>query len=521
MIYIKSFSNYEGFKEVFGFIEHGNGVKSRKNKILLGVLKDRKFIHRCLGSEKDAKILSITSMAELKNYLRDYVCRHTDGSYCLCFNLPSISAVENSIYMLDNLKGICQDMDTACIRYVNIERDKVFKMKAGKFITNILNDSPSTAILPEQAKRWIGEEFAREWKAYASSKTPDISDLELHVGDSCDDFSDIYDSDKCKGDFGSCMTNKDQYTFYVDAIDASAACLKDSDGYIVARCIIYNKVIVDSTGEVLRLAERQYSSGEDNVLKQVLVDRLIEWGFIDGYKRVGASCHDAMDFVRNNGDSLQVHMHISNTISEGDTLSYQDTFKWLDMDDDTAYNYSCCSCTHELDTTDETLRDAHDGMTFCEYDEEWYDDDCVTFDDYHEVYIHVDDATTAKYNGREITIDGRRTEDFRYSEYYDTWIHEDDCTYVDEEYDYFYDSDVVQCDFTEDYILESNSAIVGRSRLVCRKDDAVYSSYHGFYLYEPDAVHSDITDDYYEDEDSMLKDEVEYRNQHAIMCVSA
>ena len=67
MIYIKSFSNYEGFKEVFGFIEHGNGVKSRKNKILLGVLKDRKFIHSCLGEERDAKILSITSMTELKN----------------------------------------------------------------------------------------------------------------------------------------------------------------------------------------------------------------------------------------------------------------------------------------------------------------------------------------------------------------------------------------------------------------------------------------------------------------------
>lgn len=317
------------------------------------------------------------------------------------------------------------------------------------------------------------------------------------------------------------MTNKDQYTFYVDAIDASAACLKDSDGYIVARCIIYNKVIVDSTGEVLRLAERQYSSGEDNVLKQVLVDRLIEGGFIDGYKRVGASCHDAMDFVRNNGDSLQMRMHISNTICEGDTLSYQDTFKWLDMDDYTAYNHSYCNYTHELDTTDETLRDAHDGMTYCDWDEEWYDDDDVIYDDYHDVYIHSNNATAAWYNGREITIDERRVEDFRFSDYYGTWIHEDECTYVDEEYDYFYNRDVVQCDFTEDYILKSNSAIVGRSRLVCRKDDAVYSSYHGFYLYEPDAVHSDITDDYYEDEDSMLKDEVEYRNQHAIMCVSA
>lgn len=521
MIYIKSFSNYEGFKEVFGFIEHGNGVKSRKNKILLGVLKDRKFIHSCLGDEDDAKILSITSMAELKNYLRDYVYRHTNAPYRLSFNLPSIRGVGTYLYRFDNLRGICQDMDTTCIRYVNIERGKVFKMKAGKFITNILNERLSTAILPEQAKRWIGEEFAREWKAYASSKTPDISDLELHVGSSSTDFGNIYDSYNCKGDFGSCMTNKDQYSFYVDAIDASAAYLEDSDGYIVARCIIYNEVIVDSTGEVLRLAERQYSSGEDNVLKQVLVDRLIEGGFIDGYKRVGASCHDAMGFVRNNGDSLQVHMHISNTISEGDTLSYQDTFKWLDIDNCVAYNHSDCNYTHELDTTDDTLGDAHYGMTYCEYDEEWYDDDDVTYDDYHEVYIHRDNATAAKYNGREITIDERRTDDFRYSEYYNVWIYEYDCVFVEEEDDYFYDSDVVQCDFTEDCILKSNSAIVGRDNRVCRESDAVYSSYHGFYLYEPDAVHSDITDDYYEDEDSMLEDEAEYRNQHAIMCVSA
>ena len=496
MIYIKSFSNYEGFKEVFGFIEHGNGVKSRKNKILLGVLKDRKFIHRCLGSEKDASILSITSMAELKNYLRDYVCRHTDGSYCLCFNLPSIYEVENSIYRLDNLRGICQDMDTACIRYVNIERDKVFKLKAGKFITNILNDKPSTALLPEQAKRWIGEEFAREWKAYAASRTPDISDLELHVGSSRDDFSNIYDSYNYKDDFGSCMTDKDQYSFYADAINASAACLRDSDGYIVARCIIYNEVVVDSTGEVLRLAERQYSSGEDNVLKQVLVNRLIDGGFIDGYKRVGASCHDAMDFVRNNGDSLQVRMHISNTISEGDTLSYQDTFKWLDMDKCTAYNNSDYNYTHELDTTDGILEDAHDNMTYCEYDEEWYDDDCVTFDDYHDVYIHEANATTAKYHGREITIDERRTEDFCYSEFYGIWIHEDDCTFVDEEDDYYYCDDVVECDFTSDYILRSSSTVVGRDNLVCRESDAVYSSYHGFYLYERNGVHSCITDDY-------------------------
>ena len=30
-----NFNNYEEFKELFGLVKHGNGVKSRKNKILL------------------------------------------------------------------------------------------------------------------------------------------------------------------------------------------------------------------------------------------------------------------------------------------------------------------------------------------------------------------------------------------------------------------------------------------------------------------------------------------------------
>lgn len=48
MIYIKSFKNYDEFKKIFAIVEHGNGVKSRKNKILLAWLKDRKFLHRWL-----------------------------------------------------------------------------------------------------------------------------------------------------------------------------------------------------------------------------------------------------------------------------------------------------------------------------------------------------------------------------------------------------------------------------------------------------------------------------------------
>ena len=38
MYRIKSFSNAQEFQELFGVQEHGNGVKSRKNKILHSLL---------------------------------------------------------------------------------------------------------------------------------------------------------------------------------------------------------------------------------------------------------------------------------------------------------------------------------------------------------------------------------------------------------------------------------------------------------------------------------------------------
>jgi hypothetical protein len=34
-----NFKDYAGFKERFGIVEHGNGEKSRKNKILLAYIK--------------------------------------------------------------------------------------------------------------------------------------------------------------------------------------------------------------------------------------------------------------------------------------------------------------------------------------------------------------------------------------------------------------------------------------------------------------------------------------------------
>lgn len=42
MLYYK-FKNYEEFKDMFGIIKHGNGVCSRKNKILLGIYQEQEI----------------------------------------------------------------------------------------------------------------------------------------------------------------------------------------------------------------------------------------------------------------------------------------------------------------------------------------------------------------------------------------------------------------------------------------------------------------------------------------------
>ena len=56
------FNGFEGFKERFGIQEHGNGSKSRKNKILLAFVKDQ-FL------KKNYQVINFTSMAEMQAHV--------------------------------------------------------------------------------------------------------------------------------------------------------------------------------------------------------------------------------------------------------------------------------------------------------------------------------------------------------------------------------------------------------------------------------------------------------------------
>lgn len=550
MIYIKSFKNYEEFKVLFGVVEHGNGVKSRKNKILLACLKDRKLLHWWLSFKdscdrkhrshlyKNCDYLRATSMDDLKYFAKKMmnrivyndVCGMESLYYRIDFGNLSFTFYSSSM-RLDGFKGICADGDSKAVRYENVERKKVFKMKAGKFITRCIEECRITRdYMPEQLKRWIGEEFAREWQVFAEQRCTDR--YTLHVDDN---FKDIYDSGRCYGDFGSCMTDKGQHTFYRDAIEAKAAYITDEHGWIVARCIVYTDVM-DENGNHYRLAERQYSTGQDNVLKQILVDKLIKAGEIDGYKRVGVDCHDNKNFVRNDGSSMRdLVLHIACCLEAGNTLSYQDSFIYYNHDEQISYNDSSKSYSDELDTTD---RQFGGGGNWSDYYGEYIPEEESVFDDYYEDWMWDNQQSDAIYRGERIIINDDRASkscDWYWSDHEDAYLYDGDCCYVDSVGDWRLLDDCVD-DIDDEWQL---------------KEDCEYSDYHDEYIPKERAVWSDdanswldagkdslcpvcgewfpcdtedfyseITDEYYCSEKCMEEDEAKFRREHALLVVA-
>ena len=549
MIYIKSFKNYEEFKEIFGIVEHGNGVKSRKNKILLACLKDRKLLHWWL-SFKDScdrtdreylyenwDYLRATSMDDLKHFamkmmnrfVYNDVCGMNVPYYCIEFNDLPYKFYSSSM-RLDGFNGICADGDSKAVRYENVEREKVFKMKAGKFITRCIEECRITRdYMPEQLKRWIGEEFAREWQVFAEQRSTDR--FTLHVDDN---FKDIYDSGRCYGDFGSCMTDKDQHTFYRDAIEAKAAYITDEHGWIVARCIVYTDVI-DENGNHYRLAERQYSTGQDNVLKQILVDKLIKAGEIDGYKRVGVDCHDNKNFVRNDGSSMRdLVLHIDCCLEAGDTLSYQDSFIYYNHDEQISYNDSSKSCSHELNTTDSQFC----GGNWSNYYEEYIPEDESVYDDYYEDWMWDNQQSEAIYRGERIIINEDRASidnDWHWSDHEDAYLYDDECCYVDSVSDWRLLEDCVE-DIDGECQLEEDCEYSNYHKEYIPEERAVWSDTANSWLdTERDAVcpvcgewypgdgtdfYSEITGEYYCSEKCMEEDEAKFRREHALLVVA-
>ena len=480
-----NFHGYLGFQALFGMETHGNGVKSRKNKILLQHIKNTALIKYC-REHNDWSLLHIRSMAELKQLVLGYI-RETGKADP---NLPNkVILIGNTYwsnqYRTDHMNGLCEDFDKKAVRYVNTKTERVYKMKAGKFFTSIIKETEIGQILSEPVVNWLSEEFTQDWQTYTFGQTPDV---ELHIDDN---FEKIYSDHWCRAFNGcSCMVGRDRHSFYEDAVDAKAAYLTDPEGYVLARAILFTNV-KDENGNKWRLLERQYAKESNEVLKRLLVDLCIKGGHIDGYKQIGAGCSEARAFVANDGTSLaDKKFSIKCELGLSDTLSYQDSFKYYDYDNDVAYNYPEVNYGYCLDTTDINL----DG----DYDD---DEDDSEYDEYHD--YNCDETRICYYHGEEISVDVDNLEDF----------------ILCEDGEYHHHDDVTQCDQCGKWIVREDATYNSNAEAYfCDSDcEAAYIKEHFYY--------SEYDDDYYPNEDDITNiqtwdEETQSYRKITISCMS-
>ena len=491
MLYFK-FKNYEEFKAQFGTRTGNNGKEIRSNGILLSFLKHEMRCGRICN-------LEVSSVNEMCYVMLRPISKNIHGD-----ELANGMRIYHPEYSLDTYKGVCEDGDSRCIRYVRKDNGKVFKMKAGKFFRKLLEYEGITERYCEQAVIYLCEKFAEDWRVLMENDYG--CGLRLHVDDN---FAKIYNSRNCKGSFNSCMTDKGHHEFYEYSVEAKAAYLTDHEDLIVARCIIFTEVYEQGSDSIYRLAERQYATDQDNVLKRILVDKLIAGGHIDGYKQVGVDCHNSRAFVLNDGTSMKdKRLYIKCRLENGDTLSYQDSFKGFDRDCMEADNYN--SGYFDLATTDSTY---HEGSEWDEYHEEWCDEVTTAYvwrshrDRYEEVYVNVDrldefyhcEADGEYYdvaNYSRYCCDYIPYGESVYSEYLDDYLWAEDSSYCEEmdsylpdnDYDYYFDrwkEDNLEWDeYNEEYVEETVSAYVWDGTEYERKNVGKDYVEFNFYEYE-------------------------------------
>ena len=212
------------------------------------------------------------------------------------------------------------------------EAGRVSSVKAGKLLRRLILWEEYDVLFPEQLSVALCERFAALWKAEAEARRHQL------VLD--DDFEAIYDSSNYAGEIHSCMSNRGLHGFYNNSVKAKAASLRNRDGEILARCVVFTEVNMND-GRVLRLAERQYAVGDNQVYKKALVNRLIEAGAIDGYKDFNASYDDAYSFRRCDGKPFSAEemedSFVTCDFSESRVVSYQDSFKEYNPQEGRAY----------------------------------------------------------------------------------------------------------------------------------------------------------------------------------------
>jgi hypothetical protein len=398
--------NYDEFVEMFGCVKNHSDKedvkKNRRNKLVLTCWKDKTFFSQVRKYGKPFP-KTASGLMRFAKMVTENTLMSDKAERCYRFDLLDWTMLSNQ-YQLDDLNGVCEDGDATSIRYINVKTNRVYKMNAGKFFTRCL-EFTSGDKLPKPLITYSVEVLVERWVSAGNTDK-----YELVVGDGYDDFEKIYTQSYLKGNFHSCMVNKEYHSFYANSVIAKAAYLiEDESGLIVARCIIFPEVRDDDTNEVVRLAERQYSTDTDLKLQRILITKLIAGGYIDGYKKIGAGCSDSNAFVSNTGEDwsdrdFSIWCNVDD-LYDG-PVSYQDSFKGYDSYRQRAYNYKDGDSEYDLATTSGSLIEG-----------EW--------DDWHECYCA--ETRPVYVHGRRYECDVNDLEDFVLVEDDGEYHHFDDC----------------------------------------------------------------------------------------------
>ena len=348
---------YDEFRNLFGTRRNGGRLK---NKILLDFWKYR---FNCEGERPFCDSTSIKSLKALYDLVINYLTKNSpikEGEYPNEFVIQGYQ----SIYRFRSFKykvpssGCIDFKNYGNICYLDTEhtdRDgnaKLCSMGAGRMIRKIIAEYKLK--LPESTITFVSEEFQRAWQSDIETQ---LNSYKLVVDKS---FELIYTRSAIAGDCHSCMVNKGFHEFYNKSVDASAAYLV-KDGLIHARCIIFHNV-VDEQGNKHNLIERQYSGDTNSEqTKAIFVNMLIQNGYGDLFKKVGAGASDAQAIVDVKTDKLMANpnLGIPCNIDVGGKIPYLDTFKYYYPDKHMAYNYVRSGRYYVLTKTDGRLGDLH------------------------------------------------------------------------------------------------------------------------------------------------------------------
>lgn len=216
------------------------------------------------------------------------------------------------------------------------------------------------------------------------------------------------------------------------------------------------------------MRKEQYSSEGNEILKRALIDTLIKGKYIDGYKRIGASCNEPNAFVNVDGNSLSgKRFTIDCDLGWDETLSYQDSFKWYNMGKRIADNYG--NGELDLGTTEDCL-----------------DNSEKEYDDYHGYYC---ESTTCVYvGGREYYCNTNDLSDFVWVECEDEFHHKDDVEECPECGEYFVTSRGKYSDITEEYYC--NDDCLDNAEAKYKRENWYYSDYDEDYYETEDEITS-------------------------------